>query len=325
MLYLHGIGHFHPDNEIDNEFLESLDVGVDRAWILERVGIRTRRTVLSKEYIRQTRNRDPRCAAEASQFTNAQTGAQAARIAMDRSGIPGERIGWVVAGGCSPQWLIPAEACTIAAELDLCATAFDINSACSSFVAQMALLDGMQNALPDFVLVVNAENTTRAVSYEDRNNSVLWGDGSVAAIVSSRVPSGVTVETGSLASDPREWRKVTIRPGGIFAQDGATVQAFAIRTMVSLAAEMDAAEGPERSYFIGHQANLRALESVVRRLGIPENKHLYNVDLYGNCGAAGAPSVLSQQWDRFAAGDTVTIAVVGSGLTWGSLRVHFRL
>ena len=60
MLTIHGIGHFHPENEIDNAFLEELDIGTNDAWILERVGIRSRRTMLPLDYIRETRNRDPR-------------------------------------------------------------------------------------------------------------------------------------------------------------------------------------------------------------------------------------------------------------------------
>ena len=74
MLYLHGMGHFHPENVITNRFLEELEIGTDEAWILERVGIRERRTVLPLDYIRQTKNRDPRAAHEASLYRNAETG-----------------------------------------------------------------------------------------------------------------------------------------------------------------------------------------------------------------------------------------------------------
>ena len=73
MLYLHGIGHFHPGNVITNRFLEELGIGTDEAWILERVGIRERRTVLSLDYIRRTKNHDPRAAHEASLYRNAET------------------------------------------------------------------------------------------------------------------------------------------------------------------------------------------------------------------------------------------------------------
>jgi 3-oxoacyl-[acyl-carrier-protein] synthase-3 len=68
--------------------------------------------------------------------------------------------------------------------------------------------------------------------------------------------------------------------------------------------------------YVGHQANLRMLEAVVRRCEIPEGQHLFNVDRRGNTGAAGAPSVLSERWDDAAVGEGIAITVVGSGLTW---------
>ena len=76
-LQLHGLGHAHPENEIDNKFLESLDIGTSDEWIMERVGIRSRRTAMSLDYIRETKNEDPRGAIEASYISNAQLGARA--------------------------------------------------------------------------------------------------------------------------------------------------------------------------------------------------------------------------------------------------------
>ncbi|MCH7892174.1 MAG: ketoacyl-ACP synthase III, partial [Gemmatimonadetes bacterium] len=84
-LYLHGLGHFHPENEITNRFLEELDIGTDEQWIMDRVGIRSRRTVLSLDYIRDTRNRDPSQAMEAAQYTHADTGVMATALALARA------------------------------------------------------------------------------------------------------------------------------------------------------------------------------------------------------------------------------------------------
>jgi 3-oxoacyl-[acyl-carrier-protein] synthase III len=322
-VFLHGIGHFHPDTVIDNEFLVDLDIGVDDEWILQRVGIRTRRTVLPLDYIKTTANRNPRAASEASLYTNAQTGAAAARMALERAGLSADSIGMVVAGGCSPEHTIPAEACVVAAELGLNVPAFDINSACSSFGVQLRVIEQMGDHLPDFVLIVNPENNTRTVDYSDRANAVLWGDASSAAVVSARVPSRVTIGASVMDSDPGGWAKVTIPAGGHFAQDGATVQAFAIRKMVELLGGAREQLNCNDGYFIGHQANLLALKSVCSRSNVADEKHLYNVDEFGNCGAAGAPSVVSQHWSRFRPGDTVAMAVVGSGLTWAGLWVRF--
>ena len=326
MLYLNGVGHFHPENVIDNAFLESLDIGTDDAWIVDRVGIRSRRTVLPLDYIRETRNQDPSAAAEASEHTNAQTGAAAAKMAMERAGISPSDVGMVIAGGCSPQWSIPAEACAIAAELGIEAPCFDVSSACSTFAAQLHFLaQTAPEALADYVLVVQPENTTRTVDYNDRATAVLWGDATSAAVVSQRHPSRARITYTTLHSDPSGIDKVRIRCGGHFEQDGRAVQGFAIRkggaTLKELAAS--SRRGTDELIFVGHQANLLMLQSIARRCGVDPARNLHNVETFGNCGAAGAPSIVSQHWDSFASGDEVAVAVVGSGLTWGGVLIDF--
>jgi 3-oxoacyl-[acyl-carrier-protein] synthase-3 len=322
-LFLLSVGHFHPENVIDNAFLEALDIGVDTNWILERVGIHHRRTVLPLDYIRHTKNSDPRAADEAAEFSNAVTGAHAARLAMGRINLKAKDIGMVIAGGCSPKYSIPAEACVIAAELNLECPAFDVSSACSTFAAQMHFLNSFRpEALPDYVLLVSAENNTRRINYRDRSTAVLWGDASTAAIVSPRIPGRIRVDKTTLHSDPSGWDKVMIPSGGFFQQDGAAVQSFAIRKTLSLIDELQTCdEGKAHPTFIGHQANLMMLETVRRKAEIPAENHLFNVDRYGNCGASGAPAVLSENWDGIPEGQ-LCVAVVGSGLTWGGMRLN---
>jgi 3-oxoacyl-[acyl-carrier-protein] synthase-3 len=179
-LYVHGLGHFHPENVIDNAFLEALDIGTNEAWILERVGIRTRRTVLPLEYIARTRNADLRAAQEAAVYSNTETARRAALVAIERAGLEPADIGMVVAGGCTPGAWIPAESCRVAAALGIEVPAFDVGSACSTFGAQIHLLASMGRSLPPFVLFVNADNTTRFIDYSHRSTAVLCGDGSSA-------------------------------------------------------------------------------------------------------------------------------------------------
>lgn len=323
--YLHGIGHFHPENVIDNAFLESLDIGTDNAWILERVGIRARRTVLNLDYIRQTRNAVPTDAAAASVYTNAQTAALAGRMALERAGLQVSDVGLVIAGGCSPQHTIPSEAAWCAAELGITAPCYDLSSACSSFAVQLHHLRGMRiDALPDYVLVINAENTSRTIDYRDRNSAVLWGDCTTAAIVSTRVPSSTRIIDSFMQSDPAGWDKVVIPVGGHFRQQGSAVQAFAIRKTLETVQRLrkNVTATPAQTWFIGHQANFTMLQSICERAEIPADHHLFNVDEFGNGGAAGAPSVLSQYWDKLRAGDEIILAVVGSGLTWGGVLIR---
>jgi 3-oxoacyl-[acyl-carrier-protein] synthase-3 len=326
-LYLHSLGHFYPENVVDNRFLEELDIGTSDEWILERVGVRERRTVLPLDYIRTTRNADVRAGQEAALYSNVETAKRAATVALERAGLKAKDIGMVVAGGCCPEMQIPSEACRVAAALEIEAPAFDINSACSSFGAQLHLLGSMQG-LPPYVLVVNPENTTRVVNYADRASCVLWGDGTSAAIVSREAPARVRVVQTTLASSPAGCALVTIPRFGHFAQEGSQVQRFAIKTTQACleamlpAARARAAEAGGTVRFVAHQANLLVLESVARRAGLAEGEHWFNVVDRGNTGAAGAPGVLSQHWGELAKGDVVILAVVGSGLTWASLRME---
>ena len=89
-LHLLGLGHFHSDTEITNQFLEDLDIGTNDLWILERVGIRSRRTMWPLDYIRDTRNKDPRAALEAADYSNAEVGKRAARLALERAALASE-------------------------------------------------------------------------------------------------------------------------------------------------------------------------------------------------------------------------------------------
>lgn len=324
MLYLHSVGHFHPETVLDNEFLCSLDIGIDKGWVEERVGILERRTTLSLDYIRTTRNADARASAEGSTVSTREMARRAAELALSRAGLEAGQIGMVIAGGCCPEMLIPAEACRVAAVLNINAVAFDLSAACASFVAQIHYVSQFRpEALPDFILLVSVEAFTRAINYSDRQSAALFGDGATAAIVSPRERSKIRVLQSSYYTDPCGHDQITIRAGGHFVQDGHRVQLFAIRKTTDLLGETCFAgdgESSSREYFIGHQANLRMLEVVCRRLGIPEQNHLSNVERFGNCGAAGAPSVLSQHWETLEP-CAVNMAVVGSGLSWGGLRI----
>ncbi len=327
-MFLHGLGHFHPETVIDNDFLASLGIDTNDQWIVERVGIHRRHTVLPLDYIRQTLNRDPRAALEAATMSNAETGAAAARVALARAGLRPSDIGLVVAGGCSPDECIPAEACRVAEELDIDAPSLDIGSACSSFCAQLYFLEAMRpEKLPEHILVVNPENSTRVVDYADRSSCVLWGDGSSAAVLSPRRRGRWKVTETFLRGDPAGADKVKVPRIGFFQQNGPAVQAFAVKraseTYAALLETHKARGGNAGNLtFVGHQANLRMLEAVTKRCEIPGERHFFNVDRRGNTGAAGAPSVLSEHWDDASLGDHVALCVVGSGLTWAGVLLE---
>ena len=323
MIYVHSVGHFHPENVIDNQFLEELNIGTTHQWIMERVGIESRRTVLDLGYIRETYNKNPALAQEASEYSNAQTGALAAQMALERMGLKPENIGLVISGSCTPQFSCPAESCTIAKELGIEVPAFDVNSACSSMASQLNLINMMKpDALPEYVLLVQNENSTRHIDYGDRSSCVLWGDCASALIVSTQTPARLRIEHSTFTSSPQGAEKVQFIEHGHFTQDGRTVQTFAIKRSLAIIKELKALSGEDEIRFIGHQANLSMLQSVCTKADIRPEDHLYNVDQFGNCGAAGAPSVLSQNWDTLRNGDRIIVGVVGGGLSWGGVLIE---
>lgn len=330
-LWLHALGHFHPENEITNAFLETLDIGTNDDWIMERVGIRSRRTALPLDYITTTRNRDPRGAQEATLYTHAEAGRRAAEMALARAGIGPADVGLVIAGSSAGDTASPAEACNVACALGIEAPALDVNSACTSFFAQLHLLSMMrEDALPDFVLLVVSEALTRTVDYADRASAVLWGDGSAAAVVSTRVPGRARIVASRFTTDPQGADRVVVPRTGHFRQSGRVVQAFAIRKTVSVLDELRRAQSVNeraigrRFHFVGHQANLRMLEAVCRDGHVPDDGHHSNVEWYGNTAAADAPSVLSMRWDAWTPDDDVAVVGVGSGLTWAGQLVRFE-
>lgn len=324
-LYMHGLGHYHPENEISNAFLEALEIGTNDTWIRERVGIRSRRTVLPLDHIRETRNASPWRALDVAVLSNAAMAERAARMAIARAGIATRDIGMVIAGSSASDTTAPAEACNIARLLELEVPAFDVNSACTSFFAAVYLLSRIRsNEMPDYVLVAVSEALTKTVNYNDRASAVLWGDCAVAAVLSTRHPGRAEILSSSLTSSPAGNTKVVVPRIGHFTQDGPSVHKFAIRETVNGLRELQRVYTCERRFgFVGHQANLRMLEAVCRQCDIPLARHYTNVEHFGNTAAAGSASVLSMHWNDFDATDDVAVVGVGSGLSWGGYMLRF--
>jgi len=152
---------------------------------------------------------------------------------------------------------------------------------------------------------------------------VLFGDGAIALIVSKKHKSNTYITHTTMESNPSGYKAITLPAGGHFYQEGPVVQKFAIKKTLLTIEKLRNACNIEHNnyYFIGHQANLAMLRSVCKLANIRPEHHLYNVDKFGNCGAAGAPSVLSQNWDSFKSGDQIILVVVGAGLTWGGIII----
>lgn len=326
--YLVGIGHYHPPTVLDNNFFDQLDIESSAQWIQERTGIKTRRSVLSPEDIIRLKTKEAsleQLREEGRVPSIADISERAWNHLQTRvSNINPEL---VLCGSSVPDFDIPANACSIAARLKMQVAAFDVNSACSSFVINMHTARSLlANDSTNTIAVFNPERYSLRMDFSDKSSCVLFGDGCAASLLSkTAVPGSLKVIDTFIESDPSGYDLVRINDGKNFWQNGRAVQKFAITRTIEASLkilEKNSLEPTDISYFTGHQANLRMISSAAEKLGFSSEKHLFNVDEFGNQGAAGAPSVLSQNWDLFKTGDKILVAVVGSGLTWGSILLE---
>lgn len=322
MLHILGMGTCHPTTAIDNHFLEALDIGTNAQWIEEKIGILERVTTLPLDYIKATRNRDPRMAKEAAGATATDLGVAAAEKALSQAGVKASDIGMVIVNCCSPQQTVPGEAVRVAEGLGIHAEAYDVYTACPAFALHIDFVRNFDEAkLPEFVLCVSTATLTHHVNYNDRSDGAIWGDGAAAWVVSARNVGRLEVLDSMFAADPTRCAAVVVDSYGFFHQDGRAVRDFSVRQTVRLVKAIEESYPIDwnRDIFIGHQANRTMLEQITNNREIPPTNHWHNVTYLGNQAGAGAPASLSMHWDDMTPGQHIVVAVVGAGLSWGSI------
>ncbi len=320
-----GMGFAHPVGEITNEFLEKLEVGTTAEWITEKIGIRTRKTSLPIEYISKTRNQRPHDAISVATDTSMTLGLRAAEMALERAGIKAGEVGLLLVNACTPCATSPTESHRLAEALGIEAPAHDLFTACPVFALHIDYLANFESeALPDYVLCISTATLTQHVNYNDRSDGAIWGDGAGAWVISPRKPGKLKVLDSTYHSDPSRSQAVVVDTWGHFKQDGRAVRDFSVRQTVRLVKRMEEEFKLDwsRDIFIGHQANLTMLQQITGNREIPESNHWYNVAEVGNQAGAGAPIVLAQRWHEIKPDQRIAIAVVGAGLSWGSVLLQ---
>jgi 3-oxoacyl-[acyl-carrier-protein] synthase-3 len=202
----------------------------------------------------------------------------------------------------------------LANRFDIAPVAFDINAACNGFLTHASVARSwLSDNSCDFGLIVQAEHMTRTVDYAERTNASLMGDGTTAAVVSTKHPSNLRLDHIRISSVPKFWDAAIVASGKHFAQRTGPVREFAVKHLT------EGIPANHQSFVIFHQANLRLLEGAFQTLGLPPERHLFNVDHYGNCAAAGCASVLSENWEMLLAqSGSIALSTVGGGLAYGS-------
>jgi 3-oxoacyl-[acyl-carrier-protein] synthase-3 len=321
-LYILGIRCAHPEIEISNQFLESLGIESSAEWIREKLGIEDRRTTLPLDYIARTHNANPRQALKVASNTTTGLAVAAAEEALRRAGVAAEKVGLLIVNSCSPDTLVPSQAQLIAARLGINCTAYDVSTACPGFALQFDYLANFkEELLPEYVLCVTSATLTQRVDYKDRSDSAIWGDGAAAAVVSASHPGKLKMVDSFFATNPLRADAVVVDTFGHFHQDGRAVRDFSVRWTVRMIKSVESRYEIDwtRDVFVGHQANRTMLEQITNNRKIPAGNHWHNVTNKGNQGEAGAPAVLAENWDRIQRGQKIVVAVLGAGLSWGSV------
>ena len=321
-----GTGRFLPGREITNEDL-SRTLDTSDEWIRSRTGI-SRRRILEEG--------DP----------PADMGVEAARRALERAGISPREVELLVVATNVPEEIIPGTAPFIAEGLDLLHEPpfFDIKAGCAGFIFGLAVAGGMMEAgLASNAVVVGIEALSRFVDWGDRKTCVLFGDGA-GAVVLRREGSGDRGILGiSLHGDPTKRELLRIPAGGVrlpashetvagkehfLRMKGRGVYQSAVTMMERATREAAERAGIPLSgidWLIPHQANLRIIEALVRRLGFPGERVLVNIDRVANTSTASIPILLDEAVEegKIRPGDIVAMTAFGAGACYGTVIVRW--
>jgi 3-oxoacyl-[acyl-carrier-protein] synthase-3 len=311
-----GSGRYLPERILSNDEL-ACSIDTSDQWIRERTGIRQRHIAGPHE-------------------TVTFMGAAAARLALDMAGVGPTEIDAIIVATSTPDQAFPATALRIQAELGVTAGfGFDLTAACCGFVYALGVADGMLRAGQcRTVLVVGAEVYSRILDWTDRSTCVLFGDGAGAVLL--RAENGVqnghspgilsTHLHGQGALGDILYVDGAVgqrnRPGTL-VMNGREVFRQAVDRLAAVVDEVLALNDIERGaidWLVPHQANLRIIDAVARRLDLPRERVVITIDRHANTSAASIPIALDEAVidGRVQPGDLVLMEALGGGLTWGA-------
>jgi 3-oxoacyl-[acyl-carrier-protein] synthase-3 len=311
---LTGIGAYLPEKIVTNaELAERVDTSDE--WITGRTGIRQRHFSAPHE-------------------TAAFMGAAAARAALEMAGVAPEQVGAIILATTTPDQAFPSTAVHVQAAIGAKnAFGFDISAACSGFIFGLSLAEGMIRAgQADNILVIGSEVYSRILNFADRGTCVLFGDGAGAALLQARevTVDGPGILSTHLHSDGTLADILYVdgavgqpEKSGHLVMNGREVFRHAVTLLTSAVNEALSANNltsQDIDWLVPHQANLRIIDGVGRKLGLPPERVVVTVDQHANTSAASIPLALAQaiRDGRIKPGQLVLLEALGGGLTWGS-------
>lgn len=322
-----GLSTYVPPRVLTNDDLEKL-VDTTNEWILQRTGIKERHIV------------DPGVA-------TSDLAREAAVGALAQANITADQLGFIVVGTTTPDTIFPSTACMLQHKIGAGnAWGFDLGAACSGFT--YALTTAMQmvaTGAHDYALAVGADVMSSIIDYTDRTTCVLFGDGAGAVVLAPAGDDEPAIIDFAHEIDGSGGPALCMPAGGsrlpathdtvdqrlhYVKQDGQVVFRFAVRKTEEICRrvlERNSIDASQIDVFVSHQANRRIITAAAERLGLPEEKVIINLEMYGNTTAGTIPLALADavRQQRLKTGDLVLLTSVGAGFTVGSVLLRWSL
>ena len=314
-----GVGGYVPDYILNNEELSRM-VDTTDEWITTRVGIKERR-ILTEEGL-----------------GTSYLARKAAKQLIQKTGVDPDTIDALIVTTTTPDYKFPSTAAIVLGKLGLKnAFAFDFSAACCGFLYTLDVAASMiQSGRYKKIIVIGADKMSSLVDYTDRATCVLFGDGAGAVLVEATEEENVGVQNSYLRTDGQGLPFLHMKAGGSVCppshftvdhrlhylyQEGRTVFRYAVTDMsndVMKIMEMNNLKADDVNWVIPHEANLRIIEAVTKRAGIPLDKVVVNIDHYGNTSAATIPLALWDAESQLKKGDNVIFTAFGAGFVHGA-------
>ncbi|MFH1552678.1 MAG: beta-ketoacyl-ACP synthase III [Candidatus Omnitrophota bacterium] len=319
-----GVGKYLPENVLTNADLERM-VDTTDEWIVTRTGIKERRIAAENE-------------------ATSDMAAKAAKGALKNAGLEAKDIDLIIVATITPDMFFPSTACILQDKLGARhVPAFDIAVACSGYVYGLTIADNfIKNGMCKYALVVAAEKLSSVTDWKDRSTCVLFGDGAGAAVLGPVEEGGIL--GASLGADGSKGDLLRLPAGGsrmpasiktvenklhTIKMEGNILFKHAVKIMAEAAlavTEPLGLKGDDIDLIIPHQANIRILNALAKRMGVDPEKKLYlNIEKYGNMSAASSAVALTEAVEegRIKKGDIILMDAFGGGLTWGALVIKW--
>lgn len=295
-----------PKRKVTNDDMAKI-VDTSDEWIKQRTGMSVRHHVSDGE-------------------NHTMLAEQAARAAIERANINKDDIGVVIVCTVSADYYSPSAACLIQGRLGLKkdVIAFDLGAGCSGFVFGLETIRALMMARNEkYGLLIGAEVLSKKMDMTDRGTCVLFGDGAAAAVVEL----SDKLYTSVIGVDGDEEMINIKTPNGYIHMDGQGTYKFAVATVPKVIEQVVKDAGltyDDIDYYVMHQANLRIIESIAKKVKQPMDKFIVNIEKYGNTSAASVGLALDEAFEegRIKPGDKVLICAFGAGRTWGAVVVE---